>query len=244
MSIRGPFVRFVLVVGLLCAGTCAIAGGLALRGPGLVAVGLAGTLAGCIAAGIARESGRDRRSVIEVAAQATGWTVDTTLVVAGLAALAGEATAVLAVFAALVGIAVIRIVRARRTEGPAGRLTNGPLRPPGTPVFPSTADARPKLAPSSGRVEGGAGAARLLPPVAALSTAALGQEWLLTTAALAGRLAPATRQSIVTRREETLDELERRDPDGFARWLAAGPALGSDPAQYVRGGPVRDADAA
>jgi hypothetical protein len=62
-------------------------------------------------------------------------------------------------------------------------------------------------------------------------------------------LSPVARQTLVARREETLDELERRDPDGFARWLAAGPAAGSDPADFVRGGPahrgpVADTDAA
>jgi hypothetical protein len=71
--------------------------------------------------------------------------------------------------------------------------------------------------------------------VSSLPTSALGHEWLRTTAALAGRLDPATRQEIVRRRQEALDELEHRDPAGFARWLAAGPAPGSDPAQFVRG---------
>ena len=41
-----------------------------------------------------------------------------------------------------------------------------------------------------------------------------------------------------------LDELERRDPAGFERWLAAGPTLASDPAGYVRGGPLRGDPAA
>jgi hypothetical protein len=70
--------------------------------------------------------------------------------------------------------------------------------------------------------------------VAALPTSALGREWLRTTTALSGRLQPAARESIVRRRQETLDELERRDPVGFARWLADGPIAGSDPAQYLR----------
>jgi hypothetical protein len=74
----------------------------------------------------------------------------------------------------------------------------------------------------------------VLPPVAALPTSALGREWLRTTTALDGRLQPAARASIVRRRQETLDELERRDPDGFALWLAAGPVPGSDPAEFVR----------
>ena len=74
----------------------------------------------------------------------------------------------------------------------------------------------------------------MLPPVTALPTSALGREWLRTTSALDGRLQPAARATIVRRRQETLDELERRDPDGFARWLAAGPLPGSDPAEFVR----------
>ena len=66
---------------------------------------------------------------------------------------------------------------------------------------------------------------------------------------VAGRLSRAARASLVGRRDETLDELERRDPAGFARWLAAGPNTGSDPADFVRGGPaqrgpVADTDAA
>jgi hypothetical protein len=39
----------------------------------------------------------------------------------------------------------------------------------------------------------------------------------------------------VQRRVAALDELERRDPAGFARWLAAGATAGSNPAQYLRG---------
>jgi hypothetical protein len=81
-------------------------------------------------------------------------------------------------------------------------------------------------------------------PVTGLSTAALGQEWLRTTAALAGRLGATARRSIVDRREATLDELERRDPVGFARWMAGGPAPGSDPAEYVQDGPVAGTEAA
>jgi hypothetical protein len=72
--------------------------------------------------------------------------------------------------------------------------------------------------------------------VAALSTGALGDEWIRTTAALAGRLDARTRQAIVVRRHETLDELERRDPAGFARWLAGTPLPGSDPAGHLRHG--------
>jgi hypothetical protein len=80
-------------------------------------------------------------------------------------------------------------------------------------------------------------------PVTQLPTAALGTEWLRTTSALAGRLQPAVRASIVRRRQETLDELERRDPLGFARWMAGGPAPGSNPAQ-LQGDRAAGSDAA
>jgi hypothetical protein len=68
-----------------------------------------------------------------------------------------------------------------------------------------------------------------------LSTEALGQEWLRSSATLEAPLDPATRARIVHRRQQALDELERRDPVGFARWLAAGATVDSNPAQYLRG---------
>jgi hypothetical protein len=139
-----------------------------------------------------------------------------------------------------VGITVLLRARARRPATDPNRLDRG--RPLGDvrrlPVTP-----HPSAAPDH------AGPSPLLPPVTGLSTRALGEDWLRTTAALAGQLAPSVRQALVTRREEALDELERRDPDGFGRWLAAGPVRGIDPADFVRGGPARrgpvaDTDAA
>ena len=75
----------------------------------------------------------------------------------------------------------------------------------------------------------------VLTPVAELSTDALGREWLRTAGALGAELEPGTRQHVVRRRQDTLDELERRDPAGFARWLADGARVDSDPASWVRG---------
>jgi hypothetical protein len=34
-------------------------------------------------------------------------------------------------------------------------------------------------------------------------------------------------------RERYLDEIERRDPRGFARWLSSGARAGSDPATFL-----------
>jgi hypothetical protein len=221
--------RVLLGAALVGGGVLAVAGGLALRGPGLIGVGLAATLAACTAAGIAREApGRVRGSALEAAVWAAGCTAGVVLVVAGTVTLAGDAVAVLAVAAGLVVFLVVRGVRARRARLARGSARRGRTTP--DPAPPASVD-------------------RFLQPVTALSTRALGDEWLRTSATLAGRLAPAARQALVARREEALDELERRDPDGFARWLAAGAAGDSDPADFVRGGPahrgpVADTDAA
>ena len=78
----------------------------------------------------------------------------------------------------------------------------------------------------------------------ALTVPELGQEWLRSSAALARTSGASARQELVRRRQEALDELERRDPDGFARWLAGGATVDSDPAEYVSGDPAADSDAA
>jgi hypothetical protein len=229
VPVRGPLVRVLLWSGALGGGALGVVGGLSLRAPGLVAVGLAGTLAACAAVGIARESGdRDRRSVAEAAVQAAGWTVGGLFVLAGIAVLAGGGLAVLVVGAAFAGWLVRAALRGRPTEPPP-------------PAAPATA-AGNRVDVDHRAPSGPVGAGRL--PVSMLSTSALGHEWLTTTAAMAGPLEPAARQFLISRREEILDELERRDPEGFARWLAVGPTRGNDPAEYVRGGPVHDGPAA
>jgi hypothetical protein len=228
VSIRRPVARVLLVGAMLSSGALAVVGGLALGGPGLIGVGLAATLAACTAAGIAREApDRSPGSALEAAVHAAGWTAGVVLVVAGVSTVAGGAVAAVAVLTALTVVA-LRWGRRERAGSTTGSRSQG-----------AEVVRLPVAAPH-------AGDSRML-PVAALSTRALGEEWLRTTAALAGRLSPAARASLVGRREEALDELERRDPDGFARWLLAGPA--SDPAEFVRGGPARrgpvaDTDAA
>lgn len=212
MPSRDRLSRAVLVTGLLCAGVSAVLGGLALGGAGLVAVGVAGVLAACMAAGIAREAPAAHvRSTAEAAATAGAVAVLALLVVAGIAALAGGAIAALVVVVGIFITLAVPIVMSRRA---AARRTRTTTAPPAA------------LQPTAVR------------PVIVLSTAELGQEWLRTTAVLAGPLDPMSRTSLVLRRQEALDELECRDPVGFTRWLAAGVAPSSDPAEYVRGGPV------
>ncbi|WP_222262555.1 hypothetical protein [Modestobacter marinus] len=69
--------------------------------------------------------------------------------------------------------------------------------------------------------------------VRSLSVPELGREWVRTSAVLREVQDTAVRQGLVRRRQEALDELERRDPVGFARWLASGATVDDDPTVYV-----------
>ncbi|SDC45154.1 hypothetical protein SAMN05660690_1491 [Geodermatophilus telluris] len=235
MSDRGLPVRLLSGVAALALAAVAVVGGLALRPPGLLAVGLAAVVTACLAAGVARESTDGGPAPLEAAWRTGAATIGVLLVLSGTAALGGATlTAAAAALLVVAGFGVW-LLRAGRP----GARRPGPVAvpPPVTPAGPQ----RPGTAGSTGQ----SGARVLsLPPVATLSTVALGREWLGTTAALAGRLDPAARQAVVRRRQETLDELERRDPEGFARWLAEGPLPGSDPADWLQEGPAAGTGAA
>ncbi|MGY1679768.1 hypothetical protein [Geodermatophilus sp. SYSU D01176] len=201
MSTRGPLPRLLLWSGAVGGAGLAVVGGLALRPPGLVAVGLAAVVSACLAAGLARESRSRRTAVVDAAWKAGVATVAVLLVLSGTAVLGG---AVLTLLVAGVAAGTATVVWLVRSSGGTGAV-----RP---------AVAAPSPQPSSP-----------LPPVASLSTGDLGREWVRTTTALGGPLDARTREAIVVRRQQTLDELERRDPAGFARWIAGLPLAGSDP---------------
>jgi hypothetical protein len=149
------------------------------------------------------------------------------MLVAGAAVLAGGAVAV-QVSGLAVAVGAAWLLRARlarhagaKALGPApGRGDGGPA-----PQLPALRLPRSEF------------------PVSLLSTSVLGSEWLRTKATLASRLEPAARHAVIRRRQEILDELEGRDPAGFARWLAVG-AAASDPAAFVQGNRTMGTDAA
>lgn len=229
MPARGPLFRSLVVVTAVLGGALALAGGLALRGPGLTAVAVAGLFAACLCAAIAHEEhDGNLRASLAAAAQGAAWTVAVLLAVAGTAGLAGGVVAALLAGTVVMGGAAVWLVRAARAERAAASraAVDGP---PQSLAVARVAPLRPT---------------ELLSPVPQLSTRALGQEWLRTSAVLAGRLDPAVRAALVLRRQEALDELELRDPEGFARWLVAGPVPGSDPADYVRRDRTAGTDAA
>ena len=204
MSTRGPLPRLLSWAGAVVGGGLAVVGGLALRPPGLVAVGLAALVAACLAAGVVRESGPGRQAVVDAAWKTGVATVAVLLVLSGTAVLGGSVLTLLVVGVAAGTWTVVRLVRGPRSGSSL--------------VVPA---ARPAV---------------VLPPVSSLSTEDLGREWVRTTTALAGPLDAATREAIVVRRQQTLDELERRDPDGFARWLSGVPMPSSDPSGDLRHG--------
>jgi hypothetical protein len=67
----------------------------------------------------------------------------------------------------------------------------------------------------------------------ALSTAELCLAWRRSYLALLDVTSSPARCTIVRMRECLLDELERRDRDGFTRWLDTGARAGSDPGRYL-----------
>jgi len=205
VSTRGPLPRLLLWTGAVAGAGLAVVGGLALRPPGLVAVGLAAVVSACLAAGVARESRAGQQAVVDAAWKAGAATVAVLLVLSGTAVLGGAVLTLVVAGGAVGTWTVVWLLRS------SPRTSLSAVAGTGRPAVP-------------------------LPPVSALSTEALGQEWVRTTTALSGPLDARTREAIVLRREQTLDELERRDPDGFARWLSGLPLAGSDPSGDLKHG--------
>ncbi|HSU35263.1 MAG TPA: hypothetical protein VLJ88_06360 [Propionibacteriaceae bacterium] len=72
-------------------------------------------------------------------------------------------------------------------------------------------------------------------PVRDLTDVELCHAWRTSSHALPQQGADLTRQAqLVTARQEYLDEIERRNPAGFRRWLAVHAQPDSDPIQYLR----------
>ena len=216
MPLRALLTRSALVLLVLVLAVVAAVGGVFLGVSGLIAVALAAVVTACVGAGIARESAAadPRQAAVDAAWRTAVGTVAVLLVLSGCVVLAGGSLTAMLAGLCLGGVLVRRAVRSART----GRRSTGGV------VVPLTGTS------------GG--------PVGSLSVEQLGREWLRTSAALARTADPRERQTLVGRRHEALDELERRDPVGFGRWLAEGATVDSDPARYVSGDPAAGYDAA
>jgi hypothetical protein len=247
---RSLLSRSSTAVALVLTGGLAFVGGVSLHGTGVAAVVLAAVVGACLRAGIARESQAGHSHVPEAAWRTAVGVVAVLLVLSGSAVLAGGAApVVVAPWAAVVTLAWwSRRADARRAAGGGrpGAAPATPARPAPRPPssrrerHPSSRSAGPHLPGSPHPVPRRPADVPGQPPAAVtdlprLSTEALGREWLRAGAALEAAVDPAVRAQVAQRRREALDELERRDPAGFARWLAAGATVDSNPAQYLRG---------
>jgi hypothetical protein len=219
-------VRALVGLGLACATVLALASSVVLHGAVVVVVLLAAAMAACVGY-IAPDDGR--AAAVECAWKSAAATVAVIVLVTGVVVLAGGVVAALVSGLALVvgGALYVRKARLARRSGAQAR---------GAAPLTGAGNRAPVLAASW--------VSLIQPPVSLLGTSDLGSEWLRTTSALASPVEPATREQIIKRRQETLDELERRDPAGFARWLAAGAAGDSDPATFVRQDRTTGRDAA
>jgi hypothetical protein len=74
------------------------------------------------------------------------------------------------------------------------------------------------------------------PMLGTLSTPELCLAWRRSYLTLVDLPAGPARVEIVAVRQSMLDELERRDSDGFHRWLDAGARAGGDPGRYLATG--------
>lgn len=231
----GPFGRPALVLAAPFAAVLAVIGWFALDGSAFFGLAVVTVLVGAAWAGAVWEESREGGVALAAGVAAAARTAGGLLVLCGAALLVG--TPVTLVAGALLAAAALLLRRSDPTRAtPAGPPL--PDEPEGPVVLSPLHPAAPTF-----RI-GSAGSPRsVLPPVRGLSSRSLGEEWLRTTALLDASPEPITREAVAARRGSVLDELERRDPAGFARWLAHGTERGSNPAEFLREEPRAGGDA-
>lgn len=218
-----------LVIAAPFAAVLAVVGALGLDGSAIFGLGVVTVLVGAAWAGAAWEESRAGELALLAGARAAARTAGMLLVVCGAALLVGTAATLVAGALLAAGVMVLRRPDPSRAAAPGAPL---PHEPEGPVVLSPLHPAAPTF-----RI-GSAGSARTaLPPVRMLSSRSLGEEWLRTTALLDAAPEPLVREAVAARRASVLDELERRDPKGIARWLAQGSDRGGNPAEFLSEGP-------
>lgn len=198
--------------------------GLLTHPPGMLAgVVIAIVFVGPLTATCAHNSDPSRGAAVRLGAVAAAATVAVSAAVAGLVTLLGPTAAVAIVL--LIGGAGAWTWR----RGPSwrhqaiawARWRRGPgatRRPAPRPAAPST--TAPVRSPAAA--------------ASPASTADLCAAWRQTYRLLHDLpLTSPDRVAVIDTRRWLLDELERRDPDGFGRWMATEPRAGSDPRRYL-----------
>jgi hypothetical protein len=167
-----------------------------------------------------------RRRAGAGAARIGGLAALLTLVVSGMAVLLGEATAPLLLLAV-----VIVVARSWRRIGPALTLLRAGGVPAPTQATPAPA---PPVAPGPEIAPVDAFPPHRGAPLATFGTAALCATWQRTYHRLSEAQTEEARAGLVDLRRRCLDEFERRDPTGTARWLATEPRpAGTGPIHHL-----------
>jgi hypothetical protein len=149
------------------------------------------------------------------------------LLTLGLTAAAGLVAATGAV-----GVLVIAVLAAASPHVDLLRRVRNSIGPSATAPYDPTV-ARP---PHDAGPERGPGPSPPSPSaedLAGLDDAALVLAWRRSFVQLEGARSELERLVVVTRRQQLLDELERRSPEGVARWLASGARAQGNPQPYL-----------
>ena len=222
MPSRRTWCRIVLVtVGVLALS------GLAQLGPAVIMIGML-TASLAASARLTWVWMRDGQAKTGWGAWSEAWPVAAVgvvgvLVLNGLHRLVGSAAlpiGLAAAFTALVALVVLR--RTPHASGGCGAEAPAPTprRPTAAPAMPPPPVRRPWDAP----------------PMPTLPTPDLCWEWRRSYLTVTRASKPDELIRIVALRAAYLDELERRDPTGFRRWLDSGARAASDPGRYLASG--------
>jgi hypothetical protein len=209
------------VVGVLAlAGTARL-------GPAVIMLGLVATSL-AVSARLTWVWMRDGQAKTGWAAWSEAWRVAAVglvgvLVLHGLHVLFGSAALPIgfaAAFTALVALVALR----RRPHAPGGCGAEAPSSAPRRPTAPAAMPRPPVWRPADAPLE------------PTLPTQDLCWEWRRSYLAVTRASRPDELMQIAALRAAYLDELERRDPTGFRRWLDSGARAASDPGRYLTSG--------
>lgn len=126
----------------------------------------------------------------------------------------------------------------RRAAGPSPSVAPSGL-PPSSPARPRTATKAQVAPPAASAPRPSALESRILAagwmatPPQSMDEAGLCLAWRKTYVALQRSTTPGSKLRIVQRRHDLLEELERRNANGFAAWLRSGARAAGDPSRYV-----------
>lgn len=115
-------------------------------------------------------------------------------------------------------------------------------RTPGAPRAPGTSKAAAQTAEAAQPQRPAQPILEPAPNFQRLDDSELCWRWRTSFAALQHTVSSADRLHLIVTRAALLDELARRDPQGFSRWLNEGARAASDPARYfchARENPLR-----